>query len=59
MTPQTPHDQHVLGGARAMDELLDDEPVPESRWTWHQVAFLGAVAFGLGIVVWNVMGGTS
>lgn len=42
-----------------MDELLDDEPNPEPRWTWHHLAFLGAIAFGCGIAVWNVMGGTS
>lgn len=52
--PTTPHDHHVLGGMRAIDETIDAEPVPAPRWTWHHVAVLGAVAFVLGTVCYQV-----
>ena len=55
----TPHDHHVLGGIRAIDETIAAEPVPAPAWTWHNIAVLCAVAFVLGVVVWNVAGGAS
>lgn len=54
--PTTPHDLHVLGGTRAMDEMPEAEPVPEPLWTWHHIAVLGAIAFVLGVIVFNVAG---
>jgi hypothetical protein len=57
--PRTPHDHFVLGGIRAIDETIAAEPVPDGRWTWHHLAVLGAVAFVLGVVVWNVAGGVA
>ena len=55
----TPHDQHVLGGIRAINDTIDAEPVPERAWTWHNIAALSAVAFVLGVIVYNVAGGVS
>ena len=55
----TPHDHHVLGGIRAINDTIDAEPVPERAWTWHNIAALSAVAFVLGVIAWNVAGGTS
>ena len=59
MTPLTPHDHHVLGGIRAINDTIDAEPVPAPAWTWHNIAVLGAVAFVLGVIVYNVAGGVS
>lgn len=57
--PTTPHDQHVLGGLRAIDDTIAAEPVPAPKWTWHHIAVLGAVAFVLGVIVYNAAGATS
>lgn len=52
--PHTPHDQHVLGGQRAMDEAADQsEPDTEPRWTWHHLPFLFAISLLLGVVVYH------
>jgi hypothetical protein len=42
-----------------MDEAPNAEPVPDPVWTWPHVAVLGAVAFVLGVIVWNVAGGVA
>jgi len=57
--PTSPHDIHVLGGIRAIDDTIAAEPVPERQWSWRHVAVLGAIFFVLGIVCYNLAGATS
>jgi len=55
----SPYEHEVLGGIRAINDTIDAEPVPAPAWTWHNIAVLGAVAFVLGVIAYNVAGGTS
>lgn len=60
MIPHTPHDTHVLGGERAMDEAADQsEPDTEPHLTWHHLAVFGAIAMLLGAITYHVAGGIS
>ena len=49
----SPYEHEVLGGIRAIDETIAAEPVPAPAWAWHNIAVLGAVAFVLGVAVWQ------
>lgn len=48
-TPTTPHDHHVLGGIRAIDDTIAAEPEPAPKWTRAHVAVLGAAALAYGV----------
>ena len=55
LNPPTTED---LYSAVVLDQGFDDPPLrlfPGMRWP--HLAVLAAVAFGLGVVVWNVAGG--
>ena len=51
----SPYEHEVLGGIRAINDTIDAEPVPAPAWTWHNIAVLGAVAFVLGVIVWQTV----
>ena len=47
------YDESVLGGQRAIDDAAHDaEPPEQPRGTWEHAAFLGALAFLAGVIVW-------